>query len=488
MTTTPSSPQAQDTTPTPTASSYDFILHDVLPKSVITFGGLAAFVLIGLAIAKIADRINDHTELRDDVSDISEHTRDLLKARLALFAFSPAKLQGEADRKIKDMHRARKFGRLWMAKAAISARKKREDAKNAILKVVNETSCAGNRMSISAELPSEPDRSSTPQTGLTVLDESVTAATTNKVPLVSFKPVEDATVIDIDKPDEPSGTSVQQGVLAVPALKTNTQRVTSTSTAKVSTPRVTPIAAGTAASKAAKRNNDFIAIDIQNLDDSTETREGSTIPSTPRNTYIEFRDVFDDVTIPVRVSTDDMPRPRRTTTLETIPPPPKMAYADSEFGSEESLRQSCEEVVTATVTAHTASSAKSATNKTVTPKPATSTTVRSRPSEGLEITSLSRDNSSSESLSQVHAKNTIRAGRSAKSAKSVSSSQADNGRSKTPGLSAVKRDSRPVTSRPSTSRVTSSRPLTAGRAQAITQGGRGNRPTVHPKSASRRVR
>ncbi len=136
------------------------------PKSVIALVGLGLCLIIGILVAKAVDKIHDQLSLRDDASDMSDHTRDLLKARFAIFAFTDGKgVDDVRDARLRDLDRARKFGRIWMARAAISRRKKKDKSKLAV-PVTNKDTNSSNKV----QEPGAP----------------------NKVTLVSFKPKEEA--------------------------------------------------------------------------------------------------------------------------------------------------------------------------------------------------------------------------------------------------------------------------------------------------------
>ncbi len=63
----------------PPESSWE---QKVYPQALIIVGFFTGAILIGLAIAKVADVIHDHQEARDDVSDISEYTRKTLQVSI----------------------------------------------------------------------------------------------------------------------------------------------------------------------------------------------------------------------------------------------------------------------------------------------------------------------------------------------------------------------------------------------------------------------
>ena len=113
-------------------------LQTEFPKSVIALCCLGACLLIGIAVAKFVDRIHDRLSLRDDASDMSDHTRELLKARFAMSFSSLARQEEARDQRERDLMRASKFGRLWMAHAAMGRRKRKEQHTLSISSILNE--------------------------------------------------------------------------------------------------------------------------------------------------------------------------------------------------------------------------------------------------------------------------------------------------------------------------------------------------------------
>lgn len=57
---------------------------DAAPMAVITIAIVAGAILIGVGIAKLFDFIHDRRALRDDASDISEFTKNILRARFVM--------------------------------------------------------------------------------------------------------------------------------------------------------------------------------------------------------------------------------------------------------------------------------------------------------------------------------------------------------------------------------------------------------------------
>ncbi|PVD20741.1 hypothetical protein C0Q70_18902 [Pomacea canaliculata] len=86
-------------------------------KVLITVGVMVGAVAIAFIIAKIVDYCYDHTiATRDDASDISEHTRNLIRARLVV-AQLQKKVQKNED---NDLERHRKVLRVWSEKGKLS--------------------------------------------------------------------------------------------------------------------------------------------------------------------------------------------------------------------------------------------------------------------------------------------------------------------------------------------------------------------------------
>jgi uncharacterized membrane protein len=73
-------------TTAPTATTTAWIDQEY-PKAVISLSVLALAILLGFGIAKLADWCYEREAIRDDASDISENTKELLKAQLALMGF-----------------------------------------------------------------------------------------------------------------------------------------------------------------------------------------------------------------------------------------------------------------------------------------------------------------------------------------------------------------------------------------------------------------
>ena len=79
-----------------------------------------------MAVAKLVDVIHDRQSLRDDASDMSEYTRNLLKARVTISAFKSAldKDKDKESEKRNPEDSARKLFRVWSAKTNVRGKKK----------------------------------------------------------------------------------------------------------------------------------------------------------------------------------------------------------------------------------------------------------------------------------------------------------------------------------------------------------------------------
>ncbi|ESO87918.1 hypothetical protein LOTGIDRAFT_234898 [Lottia gigantea] len=85
-----------------------------LSKAFITLGILFGALVISLIVAKIVDFCYDRSTLSDDASDISEHTRKLIRARLAVMAFPK---RGEPVNPASKAQRVSRVIRIWSAKS-----------------------------------------------------------------------------------------------------------------------------------------------------------------------------------------------------------------------------------------------------------------------------------------------------------------------------------------------------------------------------------
>ena len=86
-----------------------------VPVALVTLAILGVCTMIGFLIAKAVDHCYDRQAIRDDVSDISEFTKELLKAQF-LYSFNK-KLIGKVKSNETVKQRARRLGRIWVAKA-----------------------------------------------------------------------------------------------------------------------------------------------------------------------------------------------------------------------------------------------------------------------------------------------------------------------------------------------------------------------------------
>ena len=88
-----------------------------LTKSVISLVGLGVCIVIALTVGKTADRCHDVLAVRDDRSDMSEKTRDLLKIKnAATFIFRANRAPRSGNVKMRAFEAATKWGRVWLVK------------------------------------------------------------------------------------------------------------------------------------------------------------------------------------------------------------------------------------------------------------------------------------------------------------------------------------------------------------------------------------
>ena len=88
-----------------------------LTKSVISLVGLGICILIALTVGRVVDRCHDVLAVRDDRSDMSDKTRDLLKIKnAATFIFRANRAPRNANAKVRSFEAATKWGRVWLVK------------------------------------------------------------------------------------------------------------------------------------------------------------------------------------------------------------------------------------------------------------------------------------------------------------------------------------------------------------------------------------
>lgn len=92
-----------------------------LPKAVITLGVLGGALVIGLIIAKLADYFYERSSVRDDASDISEHTKELLKTQLELMRMGKNRDRDKAKSETAEEQTARAMT-LWSNKVKAKAK------------------------------------------------------------------------------------------------------------------------------------------------------------------------------------------------------------------------------------------------------------------------------------------------------------------------------------------------------------------------------
>ncbi|XP_074644975.1 uncharacterized protein LOC141901557 [Tubulanus polymorphus] len=128
-------------TPLPTTSSW---WDTDYPKAVITLAVLAGALIIGIAIAKLAEWFYKRNSVRDDASDISEHTKELLRKQLALLsmrknrkALHSGQLKDHENPEIDQKAKTSKILKTWMNKAKRSRTKSENNTITATVIVNN---------------------------------------------------------------------------------------------------------------------------------------------------------------------------------------------------------------------------------------------------------------------------------------------------------------------------------------------------------------
>lgn len=106
---------------------------DETDKALISLGVLVGAAIISGIIAKIVDICYDRASIRDDASDVSEHTRNLIRARLTVMKFrkkgnNDVKTPLETETEKKD--NAVKVFRIWSAKSRVRAHPGTSDKSN----------------------------------------------------------------------------------------------------------------------------------------------------------------------------------------------------------------------------------------------------------------------------------------------------------------------------------------------------------------------
>ncbi|OWF50147.1 uncharacterized protein LOC110450842 [Mizuhopecten yessoensis] len=81
--------------------------YDASTKLIATVCIIIAAIIISVVVAKIADMCYDRHVLRDDASDVSDHTKGLIRARLAII---------QMKKKDKSKKTSRNLFRIWSAK------------------------------------------------------------------------------------------------------------------------------------------------------------------------------------------------------------------------------------------------------------------------------------------------------------------------------------------------------------------------------------
>ncbi|XP_067652248.1 nucleolar protein dao-5-like [Haliotis asinina] len=97
------------------------VAMDDISKAFVSAAVLVGVGLIAYVVAKLVDYCYDRATINDDASDISEHTRKLIKARIALSHFKKPKSKKKKKKKPMTLKEQRKnttkFLKLWSANA-----------------------------------------------------------------------------------------------------------------------------------------------------------------------------------------------------------------------------------------------------------------------------------------------------------------------------------------------------------------------------------
>ena len=87
----------------------------IIPLAVTSVALVAVALVVAMLVGRFAEYINHRQAIRDDASDDSDYTRQLLKAQL-LLAFNQSKQK--AGVKLTAREAARKYSKVWRAKTA----------------------------------------------------------------------------------------------------------------------------------------------------------------------------------------------------------------------------------------------------------------------------------------------------------------------------------------------------------------------------------
>ncbi|KAK2158002.1 hypothetical protein LSH36_179g04011 [Paralvinella palmiformis] len=71
-----------ETSAAPAQSGLDYFLETILPRGAVAVFLILLLIGLAFAVAKCFNRIHDRTELRDDDSDISDYTKEVLRNRM----------------------------------------------------------------------------------------------------------------------------------------------------------------------------------------------------------------------------------------------------------------------------------------------------------------------------------------------------------------------------------------------------------------------
>lgn len=96
-------------------------IEDEVPQAVVCVGAVILLVAIGALVAKLAEMWHDRLSLRDDSSEMSEHTKQLLQQRVLQMFSRPKKVQTEQSK----LELAKKYAQQWRYQIAMRKRRLR---------------------------------------------------------------------------------------------------------------------------------------------------------------------------------------------------------------------------------------------------------------------------------------------------------------------------------------------------------------------------
>ena len=200
-----------------------------LPKIVISVGAIGVAVIIGLIVSKIADYCYDRQSLKDDASDMSDHTRQLLKARITVLKFRSA-LVPKKKKKENPRQRAYRYARFWLQKTR--ARKRARDIEKGIIPVDGKKDSKGVTL-VSVKTVDEIVKNNNENKGKVKIDlTSKTATPVTKENKTAFKSVKEE---ESKSSSTPKSTQKQTSTTPTPR-STNATPNSAKSTSKSNSP------------------------------------------------------------------------------------------------------------------------------------------------------------------------------------------------------------------------------------------------------------